>query len=275
METPLVSILIANYNNGRFIAEALRSAVGQTYPCLELVVVDDGSDDNSLQVVEAFMADHPGVNLKLFKNTDHQGCGRVKRQCVECSIGEYFCFLDPDDALLPDAVSTLMEAFQVHPDYGIAYCTHYLCNDQLEPQGVSDYPGAIPEGQSHLTSTGGHISALALCSRRVYDKTSGIDATYQVAEDQDLYLKMEEMAPVCYVNRPMYFYRKHDHNVSWDQSKAFNNFYWKFICERAAYRRRRKQGLPIDNLSRREMADRSVSFYWRLFKNQIKTLRLK
>lgn len=269
---PLVSILIANFNNGRFIVEALESAVKQTYPNTEIVIVDDGSEDESISVIDGFINTHPEKKVRLVKNNDHKGCGRIKRQCVELSQGEYFCFLDPDDTIVPEAVAILMEVVKTHPEYGIVYCTHYLCNENLEPQGVSTYPGRIPEGQSHLTSTEGHISALALCNRKMYDQTPGIDTSYQVAEDQDLYLKMEEVAPVFFVDKPLYYYRKHDHNTSWDDNRIFNNFYWKYFCVKAAYLRR-KRGISIDNLSRLEMNSLSFSFYLRLGKERWKQHR--
>lgn len=266
-EVPLVSILVANYNNGRFITETLDSAVVQTYPNIEIVIVDDGSTDDSISVVEAYVSSHGNFRFKFFKNEDNKGCGRIKRQCIECSEGEFFAFLDPEDTIAPEAVETLMKVHMDHPEYGIVYCTHYLCNERLEPQGISTYPGAIPPGQSHLTSTGGHISALAICSRKVYDRTSGINASYQVSEDQDLYLKMEEQAPVCFIDQPLYYYRKHNNNYSWNESKAFNNFYWKYYCMKAAYKRRKKLRAGIDNLSRRDMDEMSFSFYLRLGKD--------
>ena len=266
MESPLVSILVANFNNGRFITETLDSAVGQTYPNIEIVIVDDGSTDDSISVIEAYILSHGDVRFKFLKNDDNKGCGRIKRQCVECSDGEFFTFLDPEDTIVPEAVQTLMKVHIDHSEYGIVYCTHYLCDEKLEPQGISTYPGEIPQGQSHLTSTGGHVSALAICRRQVYDKTSGINASYQVSEDQDLYLKMEEQAPVCFVDQPLYYYRKHDHNSSWNESKAFNNYYWKYYCMKAAYRRRKKLGVAVDNLSRHDMDKMSLSVYVRLGK---------
>jgi len=268
MESPLVSILVANYNNGCFIAETLESVVKQTYPNIEIVIVDDGSTDNSLQVIDSFMIAHPDCRIKLFKNTDNKGCGRIKRQCIEMSEGDFFCFVDPDDAISSEAVSTLMEAFEHHTKCGIVYSTHYLCNEKLEPQEVSVYSGPIPEGQSHLTSKKGHIAHFVLCNRQIYNKTSGINVAYQVSEDQDLYLKMEEMAPVFYVDLPLYFYRKHEHNISWNEKKAFNNFYWKYVCEKAAYQRRKRMASPIDNFSKREMDHKSFSFYLRLGKDR-------
>lgn len=273
-EFPMVSILVANFNNGRFITETLDSAVGQTYPNIEIVIVDDGSTDDSISVVKQYIASHGDVRFRFFKNDDNKGCGRIKRQCVEYSEGEFFTFLDPEDTIVPEAIETMMDVHLCHPEYGIVYCTHYLCNEALEPQGISAYPGEIPQGQSHLTSEGGHISALAICRRQVYDKTSGINASYQVSEDQDLYLKMEEQAPVCFVNLPLYYYRKHDHNSSWNESKAFNNYYWKYYCMKAAYKRRKKLGAAIDNLTRRDMDKMSLSFYVRLGKDLWRKRRL-
>ena len=264
---PLVSILVANYNNGQFIEETLDSAMAQTYPHIEIVIVDDGSTHDSLPVIERFMAVQPDCRIRLFKNVDNKGCGRIKRQCIELSEGEFFTFLDPEDTILPEAVATLMAVFDSRPELGVVYCTHYLCNDKLEVQGISTYPGAIPEGQSHLTSTGGHISALAVCRRSVYDQTPGIDATYQVSEDQDLYLKMEEVAPVHYVDKPMYFYRKHDHNSSWNEQKVFNNFYWKYHCLKAAYQRRKENDCSVANLSKLEMDRMTFSFFLRFGKD--------
>ena len=263
---PLVSLLVANYNNGQFISETLESALAQTYPNIEIVIVDDGSSDDSLQEIGRFMESHPDSRIRLFKNSDNKGCGRIKRQCIELSEGAFFGFLDPEDTILPETVSTLMDVFDREPELGIVYCTHYLCNEKLEIQGISSYPGAIPQGQSHLTSTGGHISAMAICRRAVYDKTEGLNATYQVSEDQDLYLKMEEVAPVRYVDKPMYFYRKHDHNSSWNERKVFNNFYWRYHCVKAAYQRRKRSASPVDNLSKQEIDGLSLSYFLRLGK---------
>ena len=130
---PLVSLLVANYNNGQFISETLESALAQTYPNIEIVIVDDGSSDDSLQEIGRFMASHPDSRIRLFKNSDNKGCGRIKRQCIELSEGAFFTFLDAEDTIEPKAIEILMEVLLYHPEYGIAYSTHYLCNEKLEP----------------------------------------------------------------------------------------------------------------------------------------------
>lgn len=264
---PLVSILIANYNNGAFIEEALKAAILQTYPHIEIIIVDDASSDQSIEIIERFMKAHPESRIQLFKNNTTYGCGWNKRTCIEKAQGAYFAFLDPDDTIELTAIEELMSIHQQNPfKYSIVYSTHYLCNEKMEIQSVSDWPGKILEGQSHLTSIQGHISAFALCNRFYYDQTSGINETYLVAEDMDLYLKMEEVAPVFFVNKPLYYYRKHDHNLSWDYNKRYNNLYWRHKAEMEAYKRRKKQNTLAANLTWAQLNQRKFAFYMQLAK---------
>lgn len=245
---PLVSILIANLDNGQYIRQTLDSAIGQTYRDIEIIVVDDGSSDNSVHVIQQFIDTHKETTIYFHRNSAPAGCGRIKRQLVELSHGDYFIFLDPEDTFTPDAVATLLAEHQRGTEYSIVYGTHYLCDEQLQVQSVSTYPGAIPEGQSHLTSTAGHISAPALCRRSCYKRTKGINPTFYVAEDQDLYLKMEEVAPVLYVDRPLYYYRHHDHNTSWNDQRRATNINYRHQALAAAYHRRKSLSTP--NLTR-------------------------
>ena len=266
---PLISILVANYNNARFILDSLESAVRQTYPNVELVIIDDGSTDNSIQLINEFKNSHPDYDIKLIKNADNRGCGRIKRQCIELSHGEYFIFLDPEDTFTTDALVTLFAEYEKNAKYSIVYGTHYLCDERLQPQSVSTYPGVIPAGQSHLTSTAGHVSAPALCRRSCYDCTEGINPKFYVAEDQDLYLKMEEVAPVLFVNQPLYYYRHHDNNTSWNEAMKFTNFYWRYHCVRSTYIRRKRSKTPAPNLTGNEMRQLTISYYIRLIKHYL------
>jgi glycosyltransferase involved in cell wall biosynthesis len=260
--SPLVSLLVANYNNGKFIAETLQSAVNQTYRQLEIIVVDDASDDNSVEIIEDFIHNHPDTKIELYKNFSNYGCGRNKRKCIDIARGEYFAFLDPEDTITPNAVEELMEIhLRNQGKYSIVYSTHYLCNEKLEPQSLSTWVGKIPDGQSHLTSTVGHISAFALCSKAFYDRTLGINPAYIVAEDHDLYYKMEEMAPVFFLDKPLYYYRKHDNNLSWDYNKRYRNLYWRHQADLSAYKRRKRNATQAKNLTIHQMNKRRFDFY--------------
>ncbi len=248
MTNPLVSILVANYNNAQYIEESLNSVLSQTYTNTEIIIVDDNSEDSSIDVISKFIDEHSNIPIHFVQNTDHQGCGRIKRQCIELSHGDYFAFLDPDDTITNDAVQKLLDLHQ-QGDYSIVYSTHYICDESLNVKYLSTYVGAIPQGESNLTSPKGNVSAFALCKRSCYDMTTGINSSYIVAEDQDLYYKMEEVAPLCFLDEPLYFYRKHNHNMSFSSERELRNKYWNYECRKAAYIRRKKDRKDVPNLT--------------------------
>ena len=263
---PLVSLLVANFNNAQFIEETLLSAINQTYSNIEIIVVDDASTDNSVAVIEQFVQAHKTFDIQLYRNYTNHGCGRVKRKCIDIVRGDYFAFLDPEDTIIPTAVEELLTVHLENPQYSIVYSTHYLCNEKLEPQSVSTWSGEISEGQSHLTSTKGHIAHFVLCKKRDYDKTLGIHPEYIVAEDQDLFLKMEEIAPVFFVNKPLYYYRKHDHNISWNENHRYRNLYWYHLAENSAYTRRKKNKTVAANYTRVQVDRKNLSYYLQMAK---------
>jgi glycosyltransferase involved in cell wall biosynthesis len=268
MNKPSVSLLVANFNNGKYIEETLQSAVNQSYPNIEIVIIDDASTDNSVEKIKDFISKNLDKNIRFFENEYNSGgCGSIKNQCIAFSNGEYFAFLDPEDTIELTAVEQLMTLHLQHSNiYSIVYCTHWLCNERLEPQSISTWVGKISEGQSHLTSTGGHISAFAVCSRKMYDKTLGINPLYYVAEDQDLYLKMEEIAPVFYIDKPLYYYRKHDNNTSWSDAKRYKNLKWYHDAENAAYQRRKQTKTAAINFKKQQIDKKNLGFHLQMGK---------
>jgi glycosyltransferase involved in cell wall biosynthesis len=101
---PLVSVIIVNYNYGRFLTEALNSVFAQTYSNIEFIIVDDASQDESIAILDAVEADHPEV--KIIRRKENGGQSLATRQGFEASTGEYVVFLDSDDVLLADFIAT-------------------------------------------------------------------------------------------------------------------------------------------------------------------------
>ena len=104
MDQPLFSILIANYNNGHYLMEAVESVRQQTYSNWEIILVDDGSTDNSHELYKQLVEQDSRIHI--FFNEENKGCGYTKRRCAELANGEICGFLDLDDTLLPEALET-------------------------------------------------------------------------------------------------------------------------------------------------------------------------
>lgn len=108
-ETPLVSIIIANYNYGRFLREAIDSALNQTYPYIEVIVVDDGSIDNSCEIIKSY------TNQIIPILKENRGHSSVCNTGFTAGTGDIVCFLDADDWFTPNKVEQVIKLFEKNP----------------------------------------------------------------------------------------------------------------------------------------------------------------
>lgn len=120
MADPLVTLLIPCYNQARFLEEAAQSCLAQTYGNIELIIVNDGSPDDSLAVAETIRARNPERSITVI-DQKNQGLAQTRNNAVAASSGEYILPLDSDDAFDPLMVETCVTMLEADPGLGIAY----------------------------------------------------------------------------------------------------------------------------------------------------------
>lgn len=126
--TPLVSIIIPCYNAEKYISDTIQSVINQTYSNWELIIVNDGSTDNSLQTIERFVSRDTRITLYNKKNTgvsDTRNCG------IELCTGEYVAFLDADDVWLEKNLETKINTLLINSDYDYAFSNMYNADPKL------------------------------------------------------------------------------------------------------------------------------------------------
>jgi glycosyltransferase involved in cell wall biosynthesis len=207
----LFSILVANYNNSKYLPIALESVMGQTYSNWEVILVDDGSTDGFESIIQPYISNN---RIRVFRNTANKGCGYTKRKCARLATGDILAFLDPDDALHPDALQVMVDAHKERPAHSIINSTHYVCDKDLNILRVSDVPGPLIPGIPYLLVSDGRVHAFATFKKSLYDQTEGISIKNKKAVDQDLYYKMEETGPVWFIDQALYYYRIHPGAIS-------------------------------------------------------------
>lgn len=222
---PLFSILIANYNNGCYLQEAIDSVLAQTYPNWEIVLVDDKSSDDSFEIYKKYKEDK---RFHIYFNEENKGCGYTKRRCAELAQGELCGFLDPDDKLTPDALEVMVNEHGARAECSLVYSTHYLWNDCLGTKTVQDLVGPMQNGEDFLVSSRNVVSHFSTFKKNYYNKTVGINMKLKSSVDVDEYFLLEEVGELHYVDRPLYYYRQTNPNsvsISGGDavSKAFNN----------------------------------------------------
>jgi glycosyltransferase involved in cell wall biosynthesis len=196
---PLVSIIVLCHNYGRFLREAVDSALAQTYPNCEVLVMDDGSTDDSLEVARSY-----GDAVRVFTHPN-MGIERTGNRGVEEARGEYTAFLSADDAFEPTYVEELYRALEAVPEASYAYC-------RAQMFGADDRVlRAFPFSAYLLALRTNYVNACALTRRSDYLAVGGMRDVGEITmEDWDLWLRMIEAGKRgTFVRAPLLRWRRH------------------------------------------------------------------
>ena len=123
---PLVSIVIPVYNGEKYIKEAIDSVLQQDYPNIELLVMDDGSEDNTLEIIKQY------TESIYWETHANMGQANTQNKGWQLARGEVLAYLSADDAFLPNAVSTSVKYLLANKDVVLTYCDYYLMDTHSE-----------------------------------------------------------------------------------------------------------------------------------------------
>lgn len=230
----LFSVLIAHYNNAQYLDNALQSVLNQTYTHWEIILVDDASNDNVTTLLQKYKTN---TRIKIYHNAKNFGCGYTKNRCAALATGDILGFLDPDDALHPNALQIMVDAHINQPQCSLIHSTHYICNASLVVNRVAEYPKAIPKNTPYLMLSDGSIHHFATFKKSAYIKTEGLCKNNKKAVDQDLYYLLEEEGDIFFINQPLYYYRIHQGGISTTGNEAETTLWHYAIIEKACLRR--------------------------------------
>jgi glycosyltransferase involved in cell wall biosynthesis len=244
---PKFSVLMANYNNAKYIAEAIQSVLDQTFKNWELVLVDDCSTDNSTKAIEPYLKDK---RIRLFKNKVNKGYIATLKKLIYESRAEIVGILDSDDAITEDAIEVMYNAYQKHPDCGFIYSQFVWCDDELNPKSKGFCAPISPDKKNLQCDC---VSAFRTFRKKDYFKTEGLDEEILYAEDKDLIFKMEEVTNLLFVDKALYNYRILPQSQSNDLRKAHVGRISYFLAKYKAFKRRLNSDIP--NLTTKEMSN--------------------
>jgi len=236
----MFSVLIASFNNEKYLDIAIKSVLQQTYQDFEIIIVDDCSTDNSFFILDKYKNDNRFVIEILPKNS---GCGFTKKRCVELAKGELCGFLDSDDALAQNALEDMVQVHSENPNASLVSSCYYKCNDNLKIM----YLRKLKLDCKDFLYANDIDLHFASFKKELYLKTSGINPEFKRAVDQDLYLKLSEVGNFVYIPKYHYYYRMHIGGIS----NIFNDnsdkaFQWFVLAKYNTYKRR---GLDFDKMT--------------------------
>jgi glycosyltransferase involved in cell wall biosynthesis len=233
--SPLVSIVIPTYNHAHYLGEAIESAVGQDGVPVEVIVVDDGSQDDPAAIVGRY----PGVRLIRQKNA---GLAAARNTGWRAANGSYLVFLDADDRLMPGALSTNLESFRTRPDCAFVYGAYRFIRADGSVRNEANFTEIGPDPfETFLRGNAIGMHATVMYRREALEESGGFDPALRACEDYDLYLRLSRRHPVASRRRCLAEYRMHDANMS---RKTSFMLHWALL----ALRRQRGESERSDKL---------------------------
>jgi len=238
-EIPKVSVIVPTYNAAEYIIEAIESVLNQTYTCLEIIVVDDGSTDNTRNVL------YPYVKGSLIRYIyqENQGPGAARNAGIIEAKGEYICFLDADDVYLQDSVLKRVKFLDTFPEVGLVFTDYYfqeehIKKNMLEPflenndnflkkiySGIDRKKSAIfPKGMFQLIIPTCHPKTnTAMVKKEALGLIGLFRTDISCAEDNDLWLRIAMRYPVGYIAETTSIYKHYRSSLYVSSDKYYQD----------------------------------------------------
>ncbi|NVM18594.1 MAG: glycosyltransferase family 2 protein [Candidatus Lokiarchaeota archaeon] len=237
------SILMASFNNEKYIEVAIKSVISQTYPFWELIIVDDRSTDNTLERITPFLTDN---RIRLLKHKKNLGYSASLKTAINNATHEIIGILDSDDKLHENALEIMAQAYKENLECGFIYSTMWNCDSDLKNCVLNKYIQEIVPPKTSIFDA--RISHFKTFTKKAYNQTSGFDRNQKRAVDKDIIYKLEEVTNFKFINKPLYYYRYHSGGIS--QAKNVDLAYlYSYRAKCKAYQRRLDKNLPNLNLN--------------------------
>ena len=209
-----ISVVIPTHNRAVLVLQAITSVLHQTYPVHEIIVVDDGSSDDTKEVLYRFLSSVTSAAPVRYLHQQQQGVSVARNTGINAATGDWLAFLDSDDLWLPEKLAWQVKALQQYAETCQACVTdsRYANNPLLSKSAFtivghnfSTLIGIFPECARRITSRtfhGAHLPTL-LVRRDLVRSLGGFHAAFPVNEDTDFFFNLAQRTSVCYVNIPL------------------------------------------------------------------------
>jgi teichuronic acid biosynthesis glycosyltransferase TuaG len=206
---PEVSVIIPAYNAAHYLAEAVDSVLRQSFQDFEILVIDDGSTDDTEELMR-------GYRTKVrYLRQQNSGVAIARNHGIEQSRGRYIAFLDADDTWAAHKLERQLTAMADHKDYRICYSAFTITGPDLTPISVSR-----SRRQAHALEDillRGNVIATpttVMGERALFVESGGFDSALSQCADWDMWVRLAALTDFLYIDEPLAWYRRHGANMS-------------------------------------------------------------
>lgn len=207
MDNPLVSIVSPSYNQGRFLEETIRSVLAQDYPRIEYIIVDGGSTDGSLEIIQRYAA-----RLGWWVSESDQGQTDAINKGFAHANGDIFAWINSDDTYLPNAVREAVEFLTSHPDAAMVYGDANLIDENGAV--IGHFPAKQTDLARMLRGSVHIPQQTTFFWARHWKQVGPLDPSFYFAMDYDLWVRLAKLGPLIYQPRLWANFRLHSKGKS-------------------------------------------------------------
>ncbi|MEK7290503.1 MAG: glycosyltransferase, partial [Planctomycetota bacterium] len=206
---PVVSVILPTYNCANFLPHSIQSILSQTYDSYEIIVVDDGSTDNTKEVLNPFMQ-----RISYIKLEQNKGLPAARNIGIKSALGKYIAFIDADDIWLPEKLQTDIKYFETYSEISMVYSKHINI----------DINGSVLDGDTKKRLPSGNIfiqlfseqnfiiTSSVVVKKDVFETTGLFDEQLFNCQDWDMWLRITFYFKVAGINKTLVKYRHNPHS---------------------------------------------------------------
>lgn len=231
-KSPVISVILPTYNCANFLPHSIQSILSQTYNSYEIIVVDDGSTDNTKEVLNPFMQ-----RINYIKLEQNKGLPAARNIGIKSAQGKYIAFIDADDIWLPEKLQTDIEYLETYPEISMVYSKHINIGENGRPID-GDTRKRLPSGNIFIqlfSEQNFIITSSVVVKKDVFETTGLLDEQLFNCQDWDMWLRIAFYFKAAGINKTLVKYRHNPHSLSKNRNnvlkyqkaiidKTYNNF---------------------------------------------------
>ncbi|NCD01144.1 glycosyltransferase family 2 protein [bacterium] len=213
---PLISVIIPTYNRAHFLPRAINSVLNQTYKNFELIIVDDGSTDETRKIIKKFLK--KDLRIKYIYQKNSGGPSKPKNTGIQICKGEYIAFLDSDDEWFANKLEKQIKKYiknNKNNNIGIVGCGAIRINTKNKKTKKVIPPRYVKIKSSKvLNKTIPHSCSSVMIKKSVFKKIGLFDNNIKTADDYEIYIRISRRYNFLFIREPLFNYYIHEDNIS-------------------------------------------------------------
>lgn len=231
---PLISVVMAAYNTDKYIEEAIKSILNQTFKEFEFIIIDDASTDNTWKIISKFAK--KDKRIRAFQNKNNLKVSYSLNRGIKEAKGKYIARIDADDWSYPYRLKLQFDFMEMNPEIGISGGIMEICNENLKPIVQRKYSLTDKELRKSIFYFSPFSHPLIIIRKSILIKTSLYDKQYFPAEDYELYFKIGLLSKFANLDEILLRYRVINNSLTTGQTRLMElntiKARWKYIKNR-------------------------------------------